>query len=174
MAKRKIQSSTPNGWVADLLIVVAIVCVLAIGGLVTGGSDDPWYAELTKPPFNPPDITFAIVWPVLYLFMAIAAILVRWNLGRMRYDGAAFGLFFMQLTFNLAWSILFFFMHRPVWAFLDLLALILTLIMTISHFGRHSAVAGWLLVPYLLWTFFAAYLNGMIIWLNDFPIPFLS
>mgnify|MGYP002884767349 FL=1 len=157
------------GWVCDLLILLAVVLAAAIGGLVTGGSDDPWYAELTKPPLNPPDMAFGIVWPVLYLFMAISAIIVRRKVGYFEDAPTSFGVFFLQLGFNLAWSVLFFFFHKPVWSLLDITCLFLSIITLIVHFGRYSKVAAALLVPYLLWVGFATYLNSAIVWLNVWP-----
>ena len=164
------------GWVTDLFIIAIVILVAAMGGLVTGGESDPWYAQLEKPPLNPPSIAFGIVWPILYVFMAIAAIIVRRKVGYLENASTSFGLFFLQLGFNSAWSFLFFFFHRPVWSMLDIIALWFAVLATMVQFGRHSTVAGLLFLPYLLWVSFAAYLNGMIVWLNFWPIdwPFIG
>ncbi|MAK60097.1 MAG: TspO protein [Ponticaulis sp.] len=162
----KLKKPTRFGWAYDLVIVLAVIAVAAIGGLVSGGDSDPWYQTLKKPPFNPPGYAFGIVWPILYVLMAISAILVRRNVDRFSNARTCFGLFFLQLGFNLAWSVLFFFFHRPIMSMIDLVCLWLVIVMMAFSFGTHSRIAALLLVPYILWVSFAGYLNGMIIVLN--------
>ena len=154
------------GWVYDVIIVLAVILAAALGGLVSGGAGDPWYVEIAKPPFTPPGFVFGIVWPVLYVMMALSAILFRRKVGRFENAGSAFGLFFFQLALNAAWSVLFFFFHRPVWSMIDLVALWVTILTLFLEFWPRSKWAALLLVPYLLWSTFAAYLNGGIILLN--------
>lgn len=154
----------------DLFIILAILAIAAVGGLVSGGNNDPWYAGLYKPPGTPLPIVFAIVWPVLYVLMALSAVFVRRKMGGFQYAPNAFGIFFLQLAFNGAWSVLFFFFHRPVWALIDIVALWLLIVATIFHFGRISKFSAVLLFPYFIWVSFAIYLNAMIVWLNFWPI----
>ena len=130
---------------------------------VAAGSDDPWYDQLVKAPETPPDITFAIVWPILFVLMGIAACLVVGAAGGLRESSKAIGLYFTQLALNLAWSWLFFFFERPQWSMLDLGALWLLIVLTIAAFWRWSRLAAVLMVPYLLWVSFAGYLNGYIV-----------
>ena len=159
-------ASPVRGWLSDLAIIFAIVVVATLGGLVTGGSSDPWYAELTKPALNPPDIAFGIVWPILYVLMAISAIIIRRTVRRFEWAGLSFSLFFLQLGMNLAWSTLFFFFHRPEWSLITLVALWLIVALMIVDFDRISRLAAVLLLPYLAWLSFAGYLNGAIVSLN--------
>lgn len=44
-------------------------------GLVTRSNMD-WYQALEKTPVNPPDLAFPIVWTILYVLLAIAAMRV--------------------------------------------------------------------------------------------------
>ena len=157
-----------QGLISDLGIILSVAIVAALGGLVSGGSNDPWYAELTKPAFNPPDITFGIVWPILYILMAVSAIVVRRNAVRFEWAGACFSLFFLQLGMNLAWSVLFFFFHRPVWSLIDLIALWIATALMIKEFYNFSRFAALLQIPYILWLSFAIYLNASIVSLNVF------
>ncbi len=94
--------------------------------------------------------------------MAIAAWLV-WR--RRGFTAAALPLtvFFIQLVFNVLWSILFFGLHSPGWAFADILLLWCAILATTVLFWRIVPAAGWLLLPYLLWVSFAASLN-LAIW----------
>lgn len=154
------------GLMADIGIVLAVIAIAALGGLVSGGSGDPWYVELTKPPLTPPGFVFGIVWPILYVLMAIGAVMVRRDTSTARNSGVPLGIFFFQLALNLAWSALFFYFHRPEMAFLDLIALLLSVLLMMFSFFKISKAAALLQVPYVLWLCFAGYINLGIIWLN--------
>ncbi|MEJ2344387.1 MAG: tryptophan-rich sensory protein [Gammaproteobacteria bacterium] len=117
-----------------------------------------WYAQLQKPTWIPPDGVFAPVWIALYLLMAVSAWLV-WRASEWRAATVALGLFLVQLAFNSAWSWLFFGLHRPGWALVDVVLLWFTILAMVAAFWRHSRMAALLLVPYAAWTFFAAVLN---------------
>jgi tryptophan-rich sensory protein len=134
--------------------------------MVSGGASDPWYAEVTKAPGTPPGYVFGIVWPILYVLIAIGGIILRRKVRLFEYAGTPFGLFFFQLTLNAAWSVLFFFFHRPVWSMIDLVALWITILAMMYEFSKRSKWAAAMFIPYLLWSSFAAYLNAGIIWLN--------
>ena len=152
---------------ATALLVALLVCyaAAAVGGLLGTGSDQNWYADLAKPSWTPPAWVFGPVWMVLYGMMAVAVWLV-W-LRRSRQPGAApLVVFAVHLAFNAAWSPLFFGLHRPGMALVDIVLLWLTLAVIMWLFLRRRAVAGLLLVPYLLWVSFAAALNFAIWRLN--------
>ena len=97
-------SSKNSPWPIILAVIVLTVAVAALGGLVSGGSQDPWYAALDKAPYNPPDRAFAIVWPILYTLMAFGAIIVRLKAKSFARASAAFGLFFTQLAVCLLYT----------------------------------------------------------------------
>lgn len=126
--------------------------------MLTAPSMNGWYATLRKPSWNPPKEVFGPVWTLLYLCMAIAAWLV-WR--RQGLAGAAIPLaiFAGQLTLNVAWSGLFFALHRPWFAFADILLLWGAILLTMVSFSRVTPLASWLLLPYLVWVTFAAALN---------------
>ena len=150
------------------LITAIVVCELAggIGSLFTISTIPTWYATLTKPALNPPAWIFGPVWTTLYLLMGIAAFLV-WNKGWHRADvKKALGVFLLQLVLNAAWSIIFFGLHSPFWAFVDLVAMWLVIVWTMTLFYKISKPAMWLLLPYILWVSFAGYLNFSIWILN--------
>ena len=137
----------------------------ALGGLFTAGAVRDWYPTMAKPSWNPPAWVFGPVWTALYGMMAVAVWLV-W-LERHRRPGVApLILFAVQLALNAAWSPLFFALRRPDLAFADIVLLWLALVVTVWLFLERRAVAGLLLVPYLLWVSFAAALNFMIWRLN--------
>jgi benzodiazapine receptor len=146
------------------LVLFLILCLGAgiLGSIATRPAIPTWYAQLIKPDWTPPSWVFGPVWTTLYILMALAAGLV-WH--RVGWSGAT-GLFLIQLAVNASWSWLFFGMRRPDLGLAGILVLIVLVILTTISFWRVSAVAGWLLIPYLLWSSFAAVLNFEIWRLN--------
>ena len=137
----------------------------AAAGVGSRFSPGDWYAHLAKPAFNPPAWVFAPMWTLLYLVMGIAAWLV-WRQRRVARTAPALALFLVQLALNAAWSWLFFGLHQLGWALVDLAALWLAIGATLLAFWTHRSLAGLLMVPYLLWVSFAAFLNFMLWRLN--------
>jgi tryptophan-rich sensory protein len=75
--------------------------------------------------------------------------------------------FGLQLVLNTAWSWIFFAWRQPGWAFVEIVALWIAILMTILTSAKVDRIAAYLLVPYFLWVTFAASLNGMIWRLNS-------
>lgn len=151
-------------------IIVTVAICLAVGyfsGIETRSAILDWYPTLVKPSFNPPNWVFAPVWTLLYIMMGVAAGLV-WD--RFSFDkGAvkkALVFFIVQLVLNAIWSYLFFGLHNPMLAGLEIILLWLMIYETYFQFTKINKVAGYLLVPYLIWVAFAAVLNASIWWLN--------
>lgn len=149
-----------------LLGIVLLSVVLGTGvGLWFGPGD--WYAALAKPTWNPPGWLFGPVWMLLYVLIGISAWLVwrerRAPAGERRIAWAAFAL---QAVLNLAWTPLFFGLKSPGLAFLDISLLWLAVLWTTLRFGRIRPLAGYLMLPYVLWVSFALVLNGTI-WLMN-------
>ena len=128
---------------------------MLLGGLSSSDTaNDLWYQELNKSSLNPPGYVFGIVWPILYIFMSISAF---------RTFEETRNLFLLQLFFNAIWSWLFFAFHMPVIALLNIWLLIaLNIKLTINMF-RVDSMSGFLFVPYIVWLFFASYLNLFIV-----------
>lgn len=150
-----------------LVIAVVTAATAGLGAAVSGGSENVWYFALEKPGLTPPDIIFAIVWPILFALMALGAVLVRITAGSFNAASAALGLYFTQLIANLAWSWLFFGFQQVQIAMITLVVLWLLIFAMIRAFAKHSPAAGYMQVPYLLWITFAGYLNGSILILNQ-------
>ncbi len=146
---------------AAKLISAIAVCELAgiLGSIFTASSVDTWYATLAKPELAPPNWVFGPVWTTLFALMGIAAFLV-WRAGLKRRDvRIALGVGAVQLLLNFLWSVVFFGLRNPGAAFIEIVILWLAILATMIAFARVSRVAAWLLVPYILWVSFAAYLN---------------
>jgi tryptophan-rich sensory protein len=146
-----------------VLLALLAVCLGAglVGAALTAGPVRDWYPTLHKPAWTPPDWLFGPVWTALYVLMALAAWLV-WRRAGWPASRTALGLFAVQLLLNVAWSGLFFALHSPGLAFAEILLLWSAIVATLWAFGRVSAPAAGLLVPYLLWVTYAAALNGAI------------
>jgi len=137
-----------------------------VGSVFTASSVAAWYVTLAKPALNPPAWVFGPVWTTLYALMGIAAFLV-WKKGLGRRDvKVALSLFGLQLALNTLWSIVFFGLHNPGAAFVEIVFLWLAIVAAIAAFGRVSRLAAWLLAPYIAWVSFAGYLNFMLWTLN--------
>lgn len=137
-----------------------------IGSIYTAPAIEGWYAGIIKPELNPPTWVFGPVWTTLYALMGIAAFLV-WKKSWNRRDvKIALGIFVGQLILNTLWSIIFFGLHSPGGAFIEIIFLWLAIAATIVAFAKISKTAAWLLVPYILWVSFASYLNYSIYVLN--------
>ncbi len=142
----------------SLALVGWCALCLATAGAGAFVSIDGWYAGLDKPTWNPPAWIFGPVWTVLYLMMGVAAWLV-WREGGWMARQRPLGLFLGQLLLNAIWTPVFFGMHQIGLALIDIALLWLALGATLIVFMRVSRPAGWLLVPYLAWVSFAAFLN---------------
>lgn len=148
------------------LILSIIVCELAgiIGSIFTISAIPTWYATLVKPALNPPSWIFGPVWTTLYALMGIAAFLI-WKQGWERQDvKKALSVFGIQLILNASWSIVFFGLQSPAWAFVNIVAMWFAIVLTMILFYKISKPAMWLLLPYILWVSFAGYLN-LAIWI---------
>ncbi len=142
------------------LIVSLVICQLAglAGSLFTAPAIPSWYASLQKPTFTPPSWLFSPVWIFLYILMGVALYLI-WQAGSQREAKTALVLFALQLILNISWSVIFFGLRSPMWAFLEIIVLLLAIFLTILKSLRVSKTAGYLLLPYLIWVGFASVLN---------------
>lgn len=154
-------------FVRRALIVVPLIVLLGfVSGSVGGnGGDNPWYAALEKPWFNPPDIAFPIAWTTLYILIGLALTLVLAARGAATRKTAVI-LFAVQFALNLVWSPVFFGMREPGWALVVIVAMIVFTAATTISFWRIRRSAGLLMLPYLAWLCFAGALNWQIVRLN--------
>ena len=150
------------------IILVVAVCVTVgyLSGMITRESITTWYPTLIKPSFNPPNWIFGPVWTLLYVMMGIAAGLVWTNGSDEQATKKALGFFAIQFGLNVFWSYLFFGLHNPFVALIEIILLWLMILETYNLFKKIDKTAGLLLLPYLAWVSFAILLNASIWWLN--------
>ncbi|MEM7653048.1 MAG: TspO/MBR family protein [Pseudomonadota bacterium] len=125
----------------------------------------PWYEDLRKPGWNPPNWLFGPAWTVLFIMIAVSGWLV-WKQVGLAGGALVFTVYGVQLVLNFIWSGLFFGLKRMDLAFAELVLLWLAIAANIIVFWPISETAAWLLVPYLAWVSFAGVLNFTIWRLN--------
>ena len=143
--------------IPSLIVFTLLVAVAAYIGSTS--NTDLWYRNLEKPPLNPPDWIFGVVWPILYILIIIAAWLVWRTETYEKTKRLALGFFGAQLVLNALWSWLFFTLHEPGVALIDIILLNIAIMGMIGWYGRINRTAAWMMVPYILWVGFATYLN---------------
>lgn len=137
------------------LLVIACSVIGSLANIFI--SSDSWYVDLVKSPLNPPSFVFGIVWPILYALMAFVSF---------KSADKIWKLFIPQLILNAAWSWMFFFMHAPLLALINISILIFLNQKILVILKIESKLLFWLYLPYVLWLTFAAFLNASIVLLN--------
>lgn len=152
----------------SVLILFILICLgtgWAGAQVSPGNGSSVWYEQLNKPDWNPPGWVFGPVWTTLYILMAVAAWRI-WKLLGFKKGATELSVFVFQLVLNGLWSFLFFGLQNPGLAFLEIIILLAAIIATAYLFFQKDRLAGWLMVPYILWVSFATVLNGTI-WLMN-------
>lgn len=143
------------------LVLSLVICQIAglVGSIFTMPAIPIWYDTLDKPFFTPPNWIFAPVWSLLFTIIGISAFLI-WRTGSKEKNVRnALGIFIIQLLLNILWSFLFFGLRSPLAGFIEIIVLWFAILLTIVKFYKISKLAGFLLLPYILWVSFALVLN---------------
>ena len=152
-----------NKFLSFIFFFIITFSASFIGSLVTINFKDPWYSQLVKSDFNPPDWIFAPVWTTLYLMMTVA-IWFFWH-SKSR-DMNTIYIYFIHIILNTTWSIVFFGLHQIFLALVVLIILIGLIITLIIRYKRVNFVSYYLMIPYLLWCCYALFLNINLLILN--------
>ena len=152
-----------NKFLSLILFFIITFSASFIGGLVTISYKEPWYSQLVKSSYNPPDWIFAPVLTTLYLMMTFA-IWLFW-LSKKR-DMNTIYIYFIHILFNTTWSVIFFAFHNILLAFINLMILIWLIVILILRYIRVNNVSAYLMIPYLLWSCYALFLNLNLLILN--------
>ncbi|TPG15825.1 tryptophan-rich sensory protein [Sphingomonas koreensis] len=154
-----------RAWLLPIVIAaVAALMTAIVGATIT--EIGPWYHSLIQPRWAPPYAAYGVAWTAIYAFTAIAAV-TGWR--AMPHTAEAdwlIGLFALNGFLNILWSLLFFRLHRPDWAVIEVIALWLSVALLLVIIWRRSIPGALLLLPYLCWVTFAGYLNMTIVHLN--------
>ncbi len=146
-------------------LILCLIIPLAVGGLSAFLTKDGMeiFKTLNKPPLSPPGKLFPFVWTILYIMMGFASYIVLVSKKPNTLGLIAYG---VQLFFNFFWSIIFFNKQMYLFSFIWLVVMWLLILAATVLFYRNTKLAGYLMIPYLLWVTFAGYLNFGIYFLN--------
>lgn len=147
-----------------IVAAVLTILLLAVGGLTTNVG--PWYRNLRKPSWNPPNWAFGPAWTVILGLAAWAGVLAWTHTTDFAAHVRIAALYGANIVFHALWSPLFFNLRRPDWALIEVPFLWMSILGLIVGVSPLSPLGGFLLTPYLLWVSFAAVLNLTIVRLN--------
>lgn len=155
-------------------IALAIAIPLGGGFIISLFTRDAMskFSSFNQPPLAPPAWLFPVAWTILYILMGVASYLI-WKKGRNANVSAdktasktALIFYIVQLVFNFIWTPLFFSLSWYWFAFIWLMVMWVLIIVLMSKTHKISRPAFWMLLPYIVWCTFAAYLNCGIAILN--------
>lgn len=151
-------------WLPVLGAAAAAILVATLGATMTDLG--PWYQALEKPSWQPPGWLFGPAWTVIFALAAAAGVIAWRKAPTEAQREWVIGLFAINGTLNVVWSVLFFRLQRPDWALIEVVFLWLSVLLLIVFFWRFAKMSSYLLVPYILWVTFAGILNWEIVRLN--------
>lgn len=152
-------------WIVLICFILGVEILGSLSSLFAGNIK-AIYNALSLPPLSPPDYIFGIVWPLLYLLIALSGYFIFQSIAFKRDKVASFILFTTQLVLNFVWSIVFFGGDFYWFGLLIVVILDLVVLGCIWHFYRASRIASLLLLPYFVWILFATYLTLGVALLN--------
>jgi tryptophan-rich sensory protein len=136
-------------------IGISLVFIYAIGSGVWVSTSPGWYSTLVRPPWQPPDFVFGIIWPYNFVMLGIAAFNVAQSLNRNQ-TLVWLGFFAASVAAALTWAYQFYVPHNLSLAAIALvMAALLTLPVLYLTF-KASLLIGMLLVPYQIWVIIAS------------------
>lgn len=145
-------------WKSLFLSFILVYSVALIGSIFTSqGTNSDWYNSI-RPSITPPNWVFPIVWNILFFLLAISLYLVIINVKKSMKQ-KIYIFFGINFILNISWSVFYFFLRNPAIAFVNLIALWVSIISLIYFTSKVNQKSAWLLVPYLLWVSFAGVLN---------------
>lgn len=154
-------------------ITISILAPLIVGFGASALTRDAMFKfnMVAKPPLALPGFLFPIVWTILYIMMGVSSFLIfeydtKGDVKLSKIKGKCVKLYVVQLIFNFFWSIIFFKFSMYKFAFAWLLVLWMLVLIYIIKTYKVNKVASYLMIPYILWMTFAAYLNIMISTIN--------
>lgn len=139
----------------------ALFIPLAVGGISAALSAKGMasYGSMNKPPLSPPAWVFSVAWTILYLMMGLASYFILIANTKLSQKTTAIIIFGIQLAMNFFWSIIFFNKGDYLLAFIWLIVMLCVVVICTYKFFGISRISAFLLIPYIVWLIFAAYLN---------------
>jgi benzodiazapine receptor len=151
----------PKKIVQIVVWILTFQVVSYLLGLITRANMNPWYNELDKSILTPPPIIFPIAWFILYIMLALSGWFL-WERRKEPLAEKALIFYFTQLAMNWAWTPLFFYFHLIGLSFLWIVVMVILTLITLYLTKNKFTFSAIMLLPYVIWLGFAAYLNGFI------------
>ena len=148
----------------NFLICLGVVLVTGGIGYLLSMNSEKVYTALNLPFFAPPIVLFSIVWPILYVLMGVSLYFILQSDSELKKP--AIEIFAIQSAINLLWPLSFFILKLYIVGLVVLIALDILVFFMIKIFLNINKLAGWLQLPYLIWTIFATILNFSIVLMN--------
>ena len=153
------------------------ICALAVplitgvlSSLITRNAMNQ-YNIMPKPPLSPPGWVFPVVWTILYILMGVASYMVITSDASRNLVTGAVLFYCIQLIMNFFWSILFFSFSLYLASFIWLIIMWVFVVICTVYFFLARTAAGVMMLPYIVWASFAAYLNFAVYRLSITPMP---
>jgi tryptophan-rich sensory protein len=152
--------------IRGLVFWIIVTFAAAAIGSVASMQAKSFYSMLARPSWAPPAWMFGPVWTFLYALMALDAWMLWRDNGGFRGAEKPIAAYIIQLAVNSLWTWLFFVWKQGAWSFAGIIILWGLLLVTMILFWRRKPLYGMLLLPYLAWVSFAAFLTWMVWQLN--------
>lgn len=143
--------------IVALSIVGVVVVYAALSQYWTSRSSE-WYASLPRPSWQPPDLVFALVWPLNFLLLGVSG----WIMGfsEPRVASITFGVTLTgSVVFALSWAYLFYVPHRLGLATASLMSAAVLAVGLVSVGWVTNVWVGLMLLPYAIWMTLASALS---------------
>ena len=148
---------TPRHWPSLIVAIAISFGVAGLGGALTDLG--PWYQQLEKPAWKPPDAAFGVIWSAIFTLCAFSAWWAWHASNQARQRRTLLALFATNAALNVLWSTVYFQWHRLDWALVELVFLWLSIVALMWHVRGHARASAWMLLPYLVWVSAAGVLN---------------
>jgi len=169
--KRRESSVKKINWKILIWILVVVFLVAGIGSYFSSGETSGEYYLSIKPNLAPPGIVFAIVWNIIFVLIAYA-IYFDWMKSSQspNHRNKIILIFLINLALNLLWDFLFFVVKNPLFAFFDIVLLLVSIGGIFIFNWKFERKSSYLVIPYFVWVVFATYLNWVsyLKWVNLF------
>jgi tryptophan-rich sensory protein len=144
------------------IFVICFIIVFGtafIGSLFTSDAvNSPWY-DSVKPSITPPNYVFPIVWNILFFLITLSLYFAWIGSKNKKQKKKVAWVFGINLALNMIWSLLYFKLKNPLFAFYEIIFLFASILVMIFVCWRIDKKSAYLLMPYLLWAGFASVLN---------------
>ena len=131
-------------------IGIILVIIYAFGSGIWTSSSPGWYGTLNRPPWQPPDFVFGLIWPYNFIVLGIAAYQISITLNRNE-TIIWLSSFALSVVAALSWAYNFYVPHNLQLAAFSLGATALLTLPMLFYTFRVSLALGFALLPYQIW-----------------------